>query len=77
MNMLYFLSSLYSSSTCLESRARPRLEAESLVHLEAVGLKNSQRSVCKEIVTRTVTPIAVTSAPAPAPWMINGRGEYL
>lgn len=25
----------------------------------------------------TVTPIAVTSAPAPAPWMIRGRGEYL
>jgi hypothetical protein len=28
-------------------------------------------------VGRTVTPMAVTSAPAPAPWMINGRGEYL
>jgi hypothetical protein len=25
----------------------------------------------------TVTPIAVTSAPAPAPWMMSGRGEYL
>ena len=24
-----------------------------------------------------MTPIAVTSAPAPAPWMIRGRGEYL
>jgi hypothetical protein len=22
------------------------------------------------------TPIAVTAAPAPAPWMINGRGPY-
>lgn len=25
----------------------------------------------------TVTPMAVTSAPAPAPWMMSGRGEYL
>jgi hypothetical protein len=25
----------------------------------------------------TVQPMAVTSAPAPAPWMISGRGEYL
>ena len=27
--------------------------------------------------TRTVQPMAVTSAPAPAPWMMSGLGEYL
>jgi hypothetical protein len=37
------------------------------------GVRSDQSSS----VTLTVQPMAVTSAPAPAPWMISGRGEYL
>lgn len=55
--------------------------SEPLVDFDHVGLQmKSQISFDPYMNSKkrlTVTPIAVTSAPAPAPWMIRGRGEYL
>lgn len=53
---------------------------DALVDLDEVGLSISigrrlSSSLTSNSEKHTVQPMAVTSAPAPAPWMTKGRGE--